>query len=295
MRQKDAAGEGLDTEYRVLARDGQVVWIRNQSVLVPDETGQLRYAHGIMFDITERRQAEEERERLFDEVQASRERMRNLTQQLIDVQEAERHRIALELHDEIGQTLTGLRLSLELPARPPVEATTARIAQARTMVDELLRYVENLALDLRPAMLDDLGLLSALLWHIERYSTRTGVRVNCKHTGLDRRFPPEIETAAFRIVLEALTNTARHAGVDDVTVRLWATPEILGLQVEDEGSGFDPKAALSAGATSGLSGMRERALLLGGHFDIESEPGNGTRLTVELPHGSQLGTGEQPR
>jgi PAS domain S-box-containing protein len=289
------AGETFHAVFIDKTMEGKHVHVDQTISPIRDTQGNIIHFVSLWKDITEQVQAEKERERLFDEVQASRERMRNLTQQLIDVQEAERRRIALELHDEIGQTLTGLRLSLELPARLPVEAATARLAQARTIVDELLRYVENLALDLRPAMLDDLGLLSALLWHIERYSTRTGVRVNCKHTGLDRRFPPEIETAAFRIVQEALTNTARHAGVDNLTVRLWATPEILGLQVEDGGSGFDPEAALSAGVTSGLSGMRERALLAGGYFEIESEPGNGTRLTVELPLGRPLDKSEQPR
>lgn len=289
------AGKTFHSVFTDRTKEGKHIHVDQTISPIQDAQGNVTHFVSVWKDITEQVQAEEERKRLFEQVSVGRERLQTLSRRLVEVQEAERRHIALELHDEIGQTLTGLRLSLELPARLPVEAATARLAQARTMVEELLRYVENLALDLRSAMLDDLGLLSALLWHFERYSTRTGVRVNCKHTGLDRRFPPEIETAAFRIVQEALTNTARHAGVDDVTVRLWATPETLGLQVEDGGSGFDPEAVLSAGATSGLYGMRERALLSGGHFEIESEPGNGTRLTVELPLGSQLEKREQPR
>ncbi len=289
------AGETFHSVFTDKTKEGKHIQVDQTISPIKEAQGNVTHFVSVWKDITEQVQAEEERERLFEQVSAGRERLQNLSQQLLAVQETERRRIALELHDEIGQTLTGLRLSLELPARLPAEAAAARLAQARTMVDELLRYVENLALDLRPAMLDDLGLLPALLWHIERYSARTGVHVNCKHSGLDRRFPPEIETAVFRIAQEALTNAARHAGVDEVTVRLWATPETLGLQVEDGGNGFDPQAALSAGATSGLSGMRERALLSGGHFDIESEPGHGTRLTVELPLGNPLDKREQPR
>jgi signal transduction histidine kinase len=111
---------------------------------------------------------------------------------------------------------------------------------------------------LRPAMLDDLGLLPALLWLFERYSAQTHVQVDCKHVGLEgRRFGAAIETAAFRIVQEALTNVARHAQVPSVIVRLWSDPNMLGVQIEDYGIGFDPKTA--SAASSGLTGMRERA------------------------------------
>jgi signal transduction histidine kinase len=145
-----------------------------------------------------------------------------------------------------------------------------------------------MSLDLRPATLDHLGLLSALLWHIRQYGTQTQVRVEFKHSGLEgRRFPTEIETAAYRIVQEALTNVARHAETFDATVRVWADGHGLNLQIEDSGRGFDAEDALSADNTSGLAGMRERAHLLGGSFLIESSPGAGTRLTAEFPYGDQ--------
>jgi len=146
--------------------------------------------------------------------------------------------------------------------------------------------VREMSLNLRPAMLDDLGLLPTLLWHIERYSALTNIRVAFKHTQLEGRFPPEVETAAYRLVQEALTNAARHADAREVTVRLWATADVLGVQVEDNGVGFDVQAALSAGESSGLSGMRERVALLAGHLNLESSPGAGTCLTAELPLGA---------
>jgi signal transduction histidine kinase len=144
--------------------------------------------------------------------------------------------------------------------------------------------VRDLSLDLRPAMLDDLGLLHALLWHLERYTGQTGVYVGLAHTGIEgQRLSPEIETAAYRIVQEALTNVARHANVDKVKVNVSADAENLSVQISDLGKGFDPQAALATGESSGLAGMRERAQLLGGTLTIESSAGAGTTVIALLP------------
>jgi signal transduction histidine kinase len=148
---------------------------------------------------------------------------------------------------------------------------------------QLLQRVREMSLDLRPALLDDLGLLPALLAHFESYQEQTGIRVNFRHGNMDRRFAPGIETAAYRIIQEALTNVVRYAGVDQVYVRLRANEEIVSFQVEDHGHGFDPHAALSSGRTVGLPGMQERANACGGELIIESAPGDGTCLTAELP------------
>jgi signal transduction histidine kinase len=192
------------------------------------------------------------------------------------LEEAERRHIAKELHDEVGQSLTALKLRLQV-AEP-----SEQVVQARSLVDELLTRVSNLSLDLRPAMLDDLGLLPALVWLFERYSSQTTVKVEFAHSGLDGRMSPIVETAAFRIVQEALTNVARHAGVPSVSVRVWRDGASLSVQIADAGKGFDVAAAVAAGKSSGLSGMRERAAALGGKMDIDSSQG-GTRLTAELP------------
>jgi signal transduction histidine kinase len=141
-----------------------------------------------------------------------------------------------------------------------------------------------MSLDLRPTMLDDLGLVPALHWHFDRFFGTSGVRVNFKHTGVtERRFAPDIETAAYRVVQEALTNVVRHSGAKEVTVRLWTSHNSLAVQVEDPGVGFEPEKALNAGISAGLAGMRERAALLGGRVRIESSPGSGTHLTAEFP------------
>ena len=186
----------------------------------------------------------------------------------MEVQEAERRHLARELHDEIGQLLTGLRLTLDVP-EPPSPALAERLGQAQALVQELLERIRALSLDLRPSILDDLGLLPALLDNIERYMSQTKVRVLLEHSGLDRRFDPETETGVYRIVQEALTNVARHGRVDEVTVRLWATDDVLGVQVEDPG-------------------LRERAALLNGHLTVETHPGRGVRLTAEVPLNGSL-------
>ncbi|MFQ6101933.1 MAG: PAS domain S-box protein [Anaerolineae bacterium] len=225
-----------------------------------------------------------ENARLYEQMRVARDRLETLSRRLVEVQEAERRHIARELHDEVGQVLTALKLVLEMNKSLPVAATGDNLDEALGLINELMTRVRELSLDLRPTTLDDLGLLPALRWHFERYTTQTNVRVVFKHAGLEgRRFVPEVETAAYRIVQEALTNVARHAGVSEVTARLWADQDTLGVQIEDQGTGFDVESALAAGTSSGLSGMHERAALLSGQLTVESAPGAGTRLTAEFP------------
>lgn len=221
--------------------------------------------------------------RLFAALSAGRERLRALSLRLVDVQETERRFMAHELHDEIGQLLTGLKLTLELPGHETSQAPDPSVRDAIALVDELIGRVRRLSLDLRPQVLDDLGLLSALDWLFKRVRGQTGIEVRFKHSLAPGRLPSRLETAAFRIVQEALTNIARHAGVKEATVRVWVDGVNLGVQVEDLGHGFDLDQVLGARASSGVAGMRERALMLGGEFTLDTKPGKGTRLTVELP------------
>jgi PAS domain S-box-containing protein len=207
-----------------------------------------------------------------------------LSRRLVDVQESVQRAIARELHDEIGQILTALRLVLEMASRQQPGDAGARLREARGLVNDLQGKVRDLSRQLRPAVLDDLGLLPAFVLHTEHYTVQTNVRIALTHTGIEaRRFPPAVETAAYRIVQEALTNVARHAAVQDAAVRVWASEEILGVEIKDAGVGFDPKAAFASPRSSGLVGMRERAALLGGHLSVESTPGAGTRVIAELP------------
>jgi signal transduction histidine kinase len=194
------------------------------------------------------------------------------------LEESERRHLARELHDEIGQSLTALKVRLEVMKEGP------GVPETRALVEELMARVSSLSLDLRPAMLDDLGLLPALLWLFDRYRAQTGITVEFAHEGLeDPRLPRERETAAFRIVQEALNNAARHSGAERVQVRVFRKGDRLSVQVEDAGKGFDPDAVLADPQTGGLIGMRERAVALGGELTIDAAAGKGTRLSAELP------------
>jgi signal transduction histidine kinase len=169
-----------------------------------------------------------------------------------------------------------------MSARGRPDEARVHLADAQGLVGELMARVRQLSLDLRPAMLDDLGLLPALQWLFERYTTQTGVAVAFQHSGVDR-LAPDVETAVFRVVQEALTNVARHARVSEVAVRLVASAQRLRLEVEDQGVGFESDATLGDATTGGLLGMRERMSLLGGRLSLTSAPGRGTFLTADLP------------
>jgi signal transduction histidine kinase len=158
------------------------------------------------------------------------------------------------------------------------------LQDAARLVDDAVEHVRNLSQDLRPTVLDDLGLLPALVSSFGRYTADTGIRVTFEHRGIERqRFMTDVETAAYRIVQEALTNVARHAETKSVHVRAWADEKQLGVSVEDSGKGFDVEAALLRSRTRGLAGMRERAALLQGQLTVDSIPGAGCRITAELP------------
>lgn len=224
------------------------------------------------------------REVVESRLYAHHQQLQLLSRRLVEVQENERYTIARELHDEVGQILTGLKLSLEMVTRGADEASIPRLEHARELVNELMQRVRDMSMHLRPPMLDDLGLLPALLWHFERYTAQTGIQVECKHSGLEnQRFPPDIEITTYRAIQEALTNVARHAAVVQTVVRLWVNHNHLGMQIEDHGKGFDAETTMMHPASSGLLGMRERVRLLGGQFQIDAAPGAGCCLTIELP------------
>jgi signal transduction histidine kinase len=179
--------------------------------------------------------------------------------------------------------LTGLLTLLSTNDVPLPEPAKVRCTVAQNLVRELLNRVRTLSFDLRPAALDQLGLIPALLSLFERYSQQTGVRIDFRHRDVEGRYSIAIETAAFRIVQEALTNVARHAQTPEAEVRVWATDDVVGVRIEDRGRGFDPNSVLDSAKSSGLAGMQERAKLLGSQVVIESREGGGTVITAELP------------
>lgn len=272
---QDGMMVALPDPTMLVGNDGTKTPIDDSLAPIRDDQGNITGAVLIFRDITERRRAEEARR--------NRDQLQAFSRRQIEVQEAERRRIARELHDEIGQALTGLGLILERVKRSPARAMKVRVEEGQALVHELMRRVRDLSRELRPAMLDDLGLLPALLWLFERYSKQTNVHVSFAQQGLEERFVSEVETAVYRIVQEALTNVARHAGVEQVSVSVRQEQDTLQVRIEDQGIGFDPQVALAMGDTSGLVGMQERALLLGGQLAVRSTPGAGTCVTAALP------------
>lgn len=268
-----------------LRKDGSRVFIEGAAYALRTGDGTFQGLFKIGQDVTERHQAEQARrdeeeqlrEELATQVAEATAELRALSGRLITVQEEERRHLARELHDEIGQALTGLQLQLATATR---FGDASSLVEAQAIVRELTARVSELSMDLRPSALDTLGLVPALYSHIDRYQFRTGIAVDVQYSGVDQRFPAAIEVAAYRVAQEALTNIARHANAKRATVRLLADATVLTVQIHDDGRGFDPAATHVAG---GLSGMRERIELLGGSVWIDAAPGEGVVVTAELP------------
>lgn len=207
--------------------------------------------------------------------------LRSLSRKLVEVQENERRNIARELHDEIGQSLTALKMLLAQIVRSPAKSNPDTINEANQVVTELMQQVREMSLNLRPSMLDDLGLLPTLLWHFGRFTAQTGIEIKFEHNGLQQTLPPEVNTTAYRIVQEALTNIARYAEVKEAKVNIRFCDSTIFISIEDSGRGFSP--AKQNINTAGLSGMRERVILLNGKFTLNTAPDEGTHILVELP------------
>lgn len=272
---KHAEGTAYIAEYRILRSDGSVRWIYDRGYPIYSDDKQVVMMTGVARDITPQKLAD----RNLKNAESS---LRTMANRLVQLQEEERRRIARELHDQVGQSLTGLKLMINQAMRSPKDNINPMLNEAQSVVTELIQQVREMSLTLRPSMLDDLGLLPTLLWHIERYTNLTGIKVNFEHHGLQRIFSADVNTAVYRIIQEALTNVARYAKVNKVNVKISISDDVVHLLVEDHGCGFD-LSQLSTKEAAGISGMRERTQLLGGSLTIQTSPGTGASLTAELP------------
>lgn len=261
-------------EVDVIAKDGRRVPVEVSSRAIY-ENGQIVGVQGMARDITERKLAQDT--------------LQMFSRQLIEAQEDERRRIARELHDQIGQILTAVKMNLHTVQRFNLAAEAGSYLKDNIeAVDEALRLVRDLSIDLRPPVLDDLGLVTALGWYVDRYTQRTGLNVDVVAEVPDpnERFSRELETACFRIAQEALTNVVRHASASHVTLQLTRTAKTLTLVVKDNGVGFDLNSLRKRSpraATLGLVSMQERAYAAGGTLEIESTPSRGTRIRFIVP------------
>lgn len=266
------------TGWRALCRNGKTKRLQSCASLV-NWNGRPA-SLGFHIDITEQYQAEEE-------LRLSRERLETLSRQLIATQENERRHLARELHDEIGQMLTGIKLNLRMLQQPEQAVSLESIVpETIKLVDETVQQVRNLALELRPSMLDDLGLLAALRWCLDRQARLAGFVATLVAESSDRKISPDIATACYRVAQECLTNISRHAHAHNVRVELHHRETELELLVSDDGSGFDVAAAryrAAQGQSLGLLGMEERVELVGGRFEITSAPSEGTTMRALFP------------
>jgi len=235
-------------------------------------------------EIVTRKQAEEA-------LLKSRKELRNLASQLIEAQERERKRISLELHDEMGQALTAVNIGLkEIEEALPSELHPTigeKLTDVHSLIEQALEQVSELSLYLRPAMLDDLGLVPTLRWHLNKVGERTNMEIDFERMDPAKRLDPDVETVLYRITQEAVNNVIKHADAKHVTVRLEQKQASITLYIKDDGKGFDEKKVPSDYPKSGIGliGMQERAGIVGGNLSIQSRKGYGTEILVEIPVG----------
>lgn len=285
-RQPRPAGQSPSCELRMVKNDGALLWVQLATRVAEDVDGapELRV---VMNDVTRHKQVEAD-------LRESAQQSRRLSRRVLEAQETERRRVAMELHDELGQALTAIKINLQVGERFVHQTSSELNAENIRIVDEALLQMRRLAYALRPSMLDDLGLASALRWMAEQTAQRSGLVIRFEPDLTGERLAPEIEIAVFRIAQEALTNIVRHAHARSVQMTLQYEGDALVLNVQDDGCGFDlaaVRARAAAGGSMGVLGMEERATLIGAELLVESTAGQGSRLRLRCPlraRGEQL-------
>jgi len=268
----------LEDEYRIVRPDGSIRWIRDRGFPIRDEAGQLYRVVRITEDITDRKRVESELQQSFEQLRALAARLQN-------IREEERTRVSREIHDELGQALTAIKMDLSswiCELTPEKAACPPRAAAILNLIDSTIKTVRRISTDLRPGILDDLGLVAAVEWACEEFESRTGTECYLDLPKSDIATDRERATALFRIFQETLTNVARHAGATELRVRLAEEEKVLRLELRDNGKGLDV-GGLAPGESLGILGMRERALLLGGELTITGAAGLGTTVTARIP------------
>jgi PAS domain S-box-containing protein len=283
-----SCGDGMSAQLSagsalLIGKNGSEIPIEGNVAAIKDTQGTITGLVLLFRDISQRKQAE-------SELRGSREQLRALSARLQSVREDERGRIAREIHDELGQALTGLKMDLAWLAKrfPPGHPQLVEKAQSiMELVDHTIQSVRELATELRPSVLDDLGLIAAIEWQAEEFQARTEIQCHCDIQSEHLDLNPTQATALFRILQETLTNITRHAKATRVDIRFEQRDCNLVLEVRDNGRGISA-AEISAPKSLGLLGIRERALMVGGEVSIRGEPGKGTTVTVSVP----VATGE---
>jgi PAS domain S-box-containing protein len=271
-----ATGTCAPFEKEYIRKNGSRVFVLIGSTLLD---AQKQTGSSFVMDITERKEAERKIEHFAELFQM-------LSRHLLHIQEEERRHLARELHDEIGQVLTAAKLNLKIIAPDVPPAVAGRLEDSIQLLDRLLDQVRQLSLDLRPPLLDELGLVPAVRWLADQQAQRTGLRITFTANGEGLEMDSAARTACFRIAQEAITNAIRHAQAATVAIELRAEPDRVWLVVQDDGVGFDKDAMqqrAARGSSVGLLSMNERVALLGGELELNSAPGRGTEIRAWFP------------
>jgi len=293
--QRLARGEHLDHyETTRVRKDGQRIDVSLTISPIRDAAGHISGASIIARDTTERNRVE-------DATRQSQQQLRALSAHLQTIREEERTRIAREIHDELGQVLTGLKMELSLleeswSESTPHDARTLNegaFQRMRSLVDGSIQTVRKIATELRPMMLDNLGLSAAIEWQAEEFLKISGIPCEVSLPEDEMSLDRDTSTALFRILQESLTNIVRHAKASRVSVHLWNENYMTVLQVQDDGVGI-PAHLVKGTASFGLLSMKERALMLGGTVDVMSGPVAGTKIVVRVPHAAREDEAIQP-
>ena len=279
VRERTAGGDtGANGASECVTRDGRAIFCEWYNTPLKDSAGTFIGYLSMLQDVTERKRSEEQ-------FRASSEQLRALAARLQSAREDERTYVAREIHDELGQTCTALKMDLVLLVQQLPKNRRRAHERAQSMVkliDDMIHTLRRIASELRPGTLDDLGLLAAIEWQAQEFESRSGVKCHLALPRAEIALDSDRSTAIFRIFQETLTNVARHANATRVNVRLVGDAESLTLEVTDNGKGIDETRA-SAHNSLGLLGMRERALLLGGEFNVAGVSGQGTTVTLRVP------------
>ncbi len=275
-------GLAFTAEERIVRPDGAVRWLRSHCEVVRDRAGRPLKLLAACLDITESRASEQA-------LRAAAASLQALSRRLVEAEEAERRRIAGELHDRVGQNLSALNINLDiilgaLGEEAPMDVRV-RLRDSLALVDGTLQAIENVMADLRPPLLEEYGLGAALGWYAEEFFKRTGIEIDFIDEARERNreLRRDAAVALFRVAQEALNNVAKHANARRVTIGVRAEGEHMTLEIRDDGAGFDPAGADARASRWGMTTMRERAEAAGGRLEITSARGTGTVLRATVP------------
>jgi len=275
---KSEKSETSVSEYRLIDKKGTEIWVNGNAVPVIDDSGTVTGYIGTISNVSSIKKSEQV-------LQERTEQLKELSTHLQNIREEERMNIAREIHDELGQQLTGLKMDiawLMKKAGQDDPAVKAKFVDTLSLVDGTVKSIRRIATELRPSIIDDLGLNAALEWLVSEFSERLNIDIQFKNDFDDKNIRPDISIGLFRILQESLTNIAKHANANKVLITVKKIDEAVHLSVADDGVGFDNNGGQRQ-RSFGLLGIRERTYMLQGEYEIFTEPGEGAKIKVSIP------------